>query len=113
MVDNRWISRPDADKNSGNSYFVIGANYTFRLKGFENAKKVYLAGDFNEWSPNTFAMQRVGDEWIFKVHLHPGKHLYKFFVDGKWILDPGNKLWEQNEYNTGNSVVWIDKNPVM
>jgi len=113
LVDNKLISRPDADKNSGNSYFVIGANYTFRLKGFENAKKVYLAGDFNEWSPDTFSMQRAGDEWIFKVHLHPGKHLYKFIVDGKWILDPGNKLWEQNEHNTGNSVVWIDKNPVM
>ena len=58
-------------------------------------------------------MQRVGDEWIFKVHLYPGKHLYKFIVDGKWILDPGNKLWEQNEYNTGNSVVWIDEKRVM
>jgi hypothetical protein len=35
--------------------------------------------------------------------------LYKFIVDGKWILDPGNKLWEQNAENTGNSILWIDK----
>jgi Glycogen recognition site of AMP-activated protein kinase len=58
-------------------------------------------------------MKRVGDEWIFNVHLYPGKHLYKFIVDGKWILDPGNKLWEQNEDNTGNSVVWMEKNPAI
>ena len=58
-------------------------------------------------------LKRVGDELIFKVHLCPGKHLDKFFVHGKWIPDPGNKLWEQHEHNTGNSVVWIGKNPVM
>jgi 1,4-alpha-glucan branching enzyme len=107
VSDNKAIS------SNGNSYFVIGANYTFRLKGFENAKSVFLAGDFNDWSPNTFKMERSGDEWLLKVHLTPGKHLYKFIIDGKWILDPANKLWEQNKENTGNSVIWIEKNPVM
>jgi hypothetical protein len=52
-------------------------------------------------------MQHKGDEWTFSVHLSPGKHLYKFIVDGVWMKDPDNKLWEQNEYNTGNSVIWI------
>ena len=31
------------------------------------------------------------DEWIF-MHLNKGKHLYKFVVDGKWMLDPANKI---------------------
>lgn len=93
----------------GDLYFVIEPNYIFRLKGFPDAKSVYLAGDFNDWSPNTFAMTRQGDEWIFAVNISPGKHLYKFIVDGNWILDPGNKLWEQNDPGTGNSVIWIDK----
>lgn len=113
IVDNKLVSQPNTVENSGNSYFIIEPNYTFRLKGFSNAKTVFLAGDFNNWSANTFAMKRVGDEWVFKAHLSPGKHLYKFVVDGKWIIDPGNKLWEQNEHNTGNSVLWIEKNPVM
>ncbi|WP_276502091.1 hypothetical protein [Terrimonas pollutisoli] len=108
IVDNKWVSQPGlADKN-GNSYFIIEPNYTFRLKGFPHAKNVYLAGEFNDWSPNTFLMKREGDEWVFTAHLSTGKHLYKFVIDGKWILDPANKLWEQNEHNTGNSVIWFE-----
>ncbi|MET0394961.1 MAG: hypothetical protein ABW019_17585 [Chitinophagaceae bacterium] len=93
----------------GDLYFVIAPNYTFRLKGHAGAREVYLAGDFNSWSPNTFAMRREGDDWVFAANLSPGKHLYKFVVDGNWIIDPGNKLWEQNEHSTGNSVIWIEK----
>jgi hypothetical protein len=29
-------------------------------------------------------------------------------VDQKWIIDPTNELWEENEYGTGNSVLWIE-----
>lgn len=91
-----------------NSYLIIDANYTFRLKAYSNAKTVFLAGDFNEWTPNSLPMKKEGDEWVFSVHLSRGKHLYKFIVDSQWIIDPGNKLWEQNEYDTGNSVLWIE-----
>ena len=97
---------PNGSATAHNFYFVIDANYTFRLKGFDNAKTVYLAGDFNNWSPNTFAMRKEGGEWVFPAHLSAGKHLYKFVVDGKWIRDPANDLWEQNEQN---SVIWIGK----
>jgi hypothetical protein len=113
LVDGKWVSDPDnpltADNKLGNSFLIIKPNYTFRLKGFPNAKSVNLAGEFNSWSPNSFAMRKDGDDWVFTVHLHIGKHLYKFIVDGKWILDPSNKLWEQNEHGTGNSVLWISK----
>jgi len=54
-------------------------------------------------------MKRDGNDWVFSVHLFAGKHLYKFIVDGSWIIDPSNKLWEENEYGTGNSILWIDK----
>jgi hypothetical protein len=70
---------------------------------------VYLAANLNDWNPTTYAMQRDGNDWVFPVYLTPGKHLYKFVVDGEWILDPANKLWEQNENHTGNSVLWIEK----
>jgi hypothetical protein len=94
-------------KENRNFNFVIDPNYIFRLKGNSHAKTVYLAGDFNNWSPNTFPMQKEGTEWVLPIHLSAGKHLYKFVVDGNWILDPSNKLWEQNEAHTGNSVIWI------
>jgi hypothetical protein len=110
FVDGKGIKDPanDPGKASDNSYIILDPNYTFHLKGYPNAKVIYLSGDFNGWSPGTFAMKKDGDEWVFTVHLSPGKHLYKFVVDGKWIIDPGNKLWEQNEFNTGNSVLWIE-----
>jgi len=95
--------------HSGNSFFTIGANYSFRLKGYANAKTVFLSGDFNNWSPNTFAMKKDGNDWILKVHLFPGKHLYKFVVDGNWIIDPSNQDWEQDEQDNGNSVLWFGK----
>jgi len=91
-----------------NSFMILGANYSFRLKGFPNAKTVYMAGDFNNWNPVSLDMNHDGDEWVTGVHLSTGKHLYKFIVDGKWIIDPNNPLWEQNEYGTGNSVIWFD-----
>jgi hypothetical protein len=87
---------------------VIEPNYTFRLRGQGNAQSVFLAGTFNDWNPFTLPMQRQGSDWVFPVHLGPGKHLYKFIVDGKWIIDPNNELWEQNEHDTGNSVLWIE-----
>jgi hypothetical protein len=109
-VDNQWIrdpANPILNNNSGSSYLIIQPNYTFRLKGFSNAKQVFLAGDFNNWSTRSLGMRKEGEEWVFRVHLAVGKHRYKFLVDDNWILDPNNKLWEQNEYGTGNSIIWI------
>jgi hypothetical protein len=111
-ADDKWVTgegNPASEDNQGNSFFIIEPNYTFRLKGFDNAKTVYLAGDFNNWSPKTFAMKREGNDWILRVHLYPGKHLYKFVVDGEWIIDPANKLWEQNEHSSRNSILWFEK----
>jgi 1,4-alpha-glucan branching enzyme len=108
-ADNKWL---DAEgnvikENAPGSVFVIDPNYTFHLKNRAAAKTVFLAGDFNGWSPNAYAMKKKGDDWIMPIHLSPGKHLYKFVVDGNWIIDPGNTLWEENEHGTGNSIVWV------
>ena len=114
-VDGKWITDPSTqltsnnNGNKANSYLIIEPNYTFRLKGFSKAKNIFLTGDFINWNPGAFPMKHQGDEWVFRVHLSTGKHLYKLIVDGKWIIDPYNKLWEQNEYGTGNSIIWIDK----
>jgi len=108
VVDGKWMS--DAANplrgNDGNSFVIIQPNYTFRIK-MPEARKVNLAGDFNSWNPNSLPMKKEGEYWVFSVYLSPGKHRYKFVVDGEWIKDPANKLWEQNEWGTGNSVVWV------
>jgi hypothetical protein len=110
IVDGEWIADPSnpLKGNDGNSFVVIQPNYTFRIKE-PAAKKINLAGDFNDWNPNSLPMKKEGDNWTFSVYLSPGKHLYKFLVDSEWIKDPANKLWEENEFGTGNSVIWIEQ----
>jgi hypothetical protein len=103
-VDGKEIELP-----AEQSFIIVDANYTFRLSEYPAARQVYLAGDFNDWNPKGLPMSRRGDAWECTVHISPGKHRYKFVVDGKWILDPANPLWEENEHGTGNSVLWVEQ----
>lgn len=76
-------------------------NRTFRLKGYENARFVNLAGSFNDWKPSTIMCGREGAEWVCRIDLKPGKHLYKFIVDGDWMTDPGNQTPRRRGTRTG------------
>ncbi|MGZ3756446.1 MAG: hypothetical protein ACXVAY_16475 [Mucilaginibacter sp.] len=113
IVDGHWITDPTNQhlawlKDEPNSFFAVSPNHTFVLKGHGNAKTVRLSGTFNNWDPKGYTMERKGDDWTISMRLKPGKYLYKFIVDGNWIIDPGNSLWEQNQEHTGNSVLWVD-----
>jgi 1,4-alpha-glucan branching enzyme len=75
---------------------------------FENraAKTVALAGDFNNWSATGHPMKRGRDEiWTIEVDLPPGRHEYKFLVNGgEWWNDPrAPKV--PNVWGTENSYV--------
>ena len=54
------------------------------------ASTVAVAGSFNGWSTAVHPMQRSGDAlWTLEVDLPPGRHEYKFCVDGQeWCHDP-------------------------
>ena len=113
IVDGKWIIDPDNPFSSGsgdskNSFIALKANHIFELNKYSDAKTVIVTGSFNGWNPEGYRMVREGDKWILPIYLQPGKYTYKFIVDGKWILDPANKLYEQNEYDTNNSVLWVD-----
>ena len=83
----------------------LQGNTTFRLKGYADAKIVTLAGTFNEWKPSTIVCGKENAEWICRVDLTPGKHLYKFIVDGNWIIDPANSITEADGRGNTNSVL--------
>ncbi|OOQ60549.1 S41 family peptidase [Mucilaginibacter pedocola] len=72
----------------------------FELKGYDNAKEVYVAGTFNDWSNSAARLQRKGDKWMGLAESEPGKIRYKFIVDGQWITDPANIQTESNGPNT-------------
>ncbi|MEO0247172.1 MAG: glucodextranase DOMON-like domain-containing protein [candidate division WOR-3 bacterium] len=56
----------------------------------QKAKEVYLAGTFNNWSPNALKMENKGAYWETSLSLKPGVYEYKYVVDGVWKEDPFN-----------------------
>jgi len=70
------------------------------------ASTIALAGDFNGWSVTAHPMNKGPDDvWSVDVDLPPGRHEYKFLVDGKqWWNDPeAPKI--PNIWGTENSYV--------
>jgi chromosome partitioning protein len=76
---------------------------------FAQAKKVLIAGDFNNWSPMSTPMinRRPGEFWTC-LPLQPGRYRYRFVVDGKWMTDPHNKYVETNQFGELNNVIEVD-----
>ena len=74
-----------------------------------DAKKVFLVGDFNNWSPNSDPMKDLNGDghWSLFYPLRPGTYQYKFVVDGRWIPDPRNQESEPDGFDGINSVVKV------
>lgn len=70
-----------------------------------DARRVSLAGEFNQWSPRGVAMTPLRDTGLFHHTMQirgPVRVEYKLIVDGEWITDPycqntiDNGIGEQN-----------------
>ena len=72
------------------------------------ARKVYLAGSFNKWDAKKISAKKDSKgNWNAKVSLKPGRHEYKFFVDGCWVNDPGCSNCVPNAFGTCNCIIEI------
>ena len=112
IIDGNWITDSanpfvNGEGQYANSFLAVKPNHTFILDKYPGARTVIVTGSFNGWDESTYRMVRIAGRWTLPLYLKPGKCTYKFMIDGKWILDPANDLWEENEYGTGNSVLWI------
>ena len=77
---------------------------TFRFTA-PTATTVSLAGDFTDWQKRAIPMQKGKDGiWMATVELMPGKHNYRFIVDGDWCDDPECTVRVPNPYGTQNMV---------
>lgn len=90
-----------------NSILLVGGKVTFKLDGYDHAKKVILAGSFNNWNEEATRLTKTANGWQIDISLPPGKHFYKFIVDGKWLLDPTNNLEQRDKDSHVNSVKLI------
>ncbi|MBM3245943.1 MAG: glycoside hydrolase family 13 [Candidatus Omnitrophica bacterium] len=70
------------------------------------AKRVNLAGSFNAWNTKTLSAKKDSrGNWAVKVNLKPGRHEYKFFVDGSWLNDPRCTHCITNSYGSQNCII--------
>ena len=70
---------------------------------------VFVAGSFNGWNPAQFRLSAHPQDNLFGIELTlpPGRHEYKFVVNGEWRLDPSCPDWRLNCQGTLNSVVSV------
>jgi chromosome partitioning protein len=87
----------------------VGREIIFAAR-FETARRVSIAGDFNNWSPDATVMQqgRKEGEWRMSLPLQPGRYRYRLVVDGQWMTDPNNTYVEANQFGELNNVFEVD-----
>jgi 1,4-alpha-glucan branching enzyme len=72
------------------------------------AKRVSLAGTFNNWNTKTVSAKKdARGNWTAKVNLKPGRYEYKFVVDGNWTSDPNCASHAPNSFGSQNCVIEI------
>lgn len=87
----------------------VGEEVVFCAR-FEDAKKVLIAGDFNNWSPMSTPLATNGRPgvWSTALPLPPGRYRYRFVVDGAWVTDPHNQYTERNDFGELNNIIEVD-----
>jgi 1,4-alpha-glucan branching enzyme len=81
---------------------------TLAVKGL-TARRVAVAGSFNNWSPDAAPMSCQEDgTWQAKLSLAPGSYEYLIVADGSWLPDPGCADAVANPYGGFNSVLRVN-----
>ncbi len=72
------------------------------------AKKVFLAGQFNEWNTQSIPLKKSKDgTWKVKLKLPRGRCEYKYFMDGNWVQNTSGTETVLNSFGTSNCVINI------
>jgi len=74
-----------------------------------SGETVSVAGTFNAWDPNKNPMKENPGSGKFTTTLllTPGRHEYKFVVNGDWQVDPKCPEWVPNDCGSLNSVITV------
>jgi len=99
--DDRTFSIPVYGKKVSKHKFIFNISKHFNT--------VYLFGSFNGWNREELKMIEKGSSGSYEltIPLEPGRYEYKFFADGRELLDPLNKDSIANGMGGFNSIVVI------
>lgn len=80
----------------------------FEFKG-NPGSQVFVAGTFNDWdSEQSKLKDKIGDgTYVSRLLLAPGRHEYKFIVDGTWCADPSCSDFNPDGHGGINSIVTV------
>lgn len=76
----------------------------------QQARRVALVGDFNQWNPSQHRLHRDGRtaRWVITVDLPAGLHKYAFIVnDSVWTPDPTAVRTVDRDYGVTSSLVLV------
>ncbi len=85
--------------------------YLFTYKPQSNEKEISLFGQFNSWDRHNLPMKDTNGDGVLEVEipLDPGRYEYKFFIDGREVVDPINPVKVSNGMGDFNSLRIIEE----
>ncbi len=71
--------------------------------------KITLFGSFNSWNRNNLEMKDDDNDGTYEIEIpiQPGRYEYRFWIDGKEIIDPNNPEKISNPFGEYNSLLTI------
>ena len=98
--------------NTPNTPSICSAEVQFSLKINDGkAHTVAIAGDFNNWDPQTNTLKDPeGDGiWTGTLQLEPGRYEYMFVLDGEeWFPDPNALRYVKDGFGNKNAILEIN-----
>lgn len=97
------------NENRVDTIFVDEEGYIVIRYYNPDAEYVMIAGNFNDWDPESLEMYEIGDGWWEAVlELKPGVYQYKFVVNGEdWVSDPNAFAYVDDGFGGKNSVLEV------
>ena len=103
-------------KHNGEVYqlpvkLVKSQKYLFTYKLQDGEKQVNLFGQFNSWDRQNLPMKDLNGDGVLEIEipLDPGRYEYKFYVDGREVVDPANSDKVPNGMGDFNSLRIIEE----
>lgn len=78
---------------------IVEGCAVFMYPGLSPSQEIYVAGEFNGWSPTATPMVFNHDIEVFeaRVPIGPGRYTYRLMVDGRSMVDPNNERTATDE----------------
>ncbi len=79
---------------------------TFRTQ--QSVEHIQVAGDFTNWQPRDYPVERRGDTLSLQLKLKPGQYEYKLVLDDSlWIANPDGAMGSTDPYGGTNSLLRV------